>query len=418
MNQPQRPLPGGRDRSMGGTAEPCGRAARRVACRAAFAAAFATAFATVLAAVLATATPAAAAAPLLPGSDDEVVQTLPGGLRGEDRALRRALAERPGDAELALRAAQRWLGRARALGDTRYAGQALAALAAWPDAAAAPAAVVLMQATLRHHLHQFDAAAAMLDALVVREPGDAQVWLTLATVRRVQGRIDASDAACRGLARVAGAAVHAAACLAENAGLRGHFDAARAALTPLAAAASLDDATRGWLLTTLAELEERAARPAAADSAWRAALRLDGGPYARLACADFLIRAGRAAEVPPLLDALPRSDAVLLRLAIAAAVHQGSAGPLGAELRERFEVANLRPEAGAAHGREQAMYWLYVERDAPRALALARANAQQQREPIDLLVLTQAARAARDRQAITAAAALVRDVGLVDARLK
>lgn len=373
--------------------------------------------AAILAAALA-ASSVACAAPLLPHSDDEVVQTLPGTARGEDRATRRALAEQPLDASLAVRAAQQWLARSRAEGDTRYAGQALAALAAWPDAAAAPTPVVLMQATLRQHLHEFDDAAAMLDALVVREPGNAQAWLTLATIRRVQGRLDASDTACRGLARLGAASVFAAACLAENEGLRGRFDGARGTLLELASAASLDAATRGWLLTTLAELEERAGRDSAADAAWRAALRADASAYPRLGYADFLTRLGRAGEVSTLLEAMPRSDAVLLRLAIAAAQHRGSAAPHGAELRERFELANQRAGATSAHGREQAMFWLYVERDARRALELARANAQRQREPIDLLVLTQAAQATRDAQAVAAAAALVREVGLVDARLK
>jgi hypothetical protein len=372
----------------------------------------------VAAAVLAAAGLPAVAAPLAPASDDTVVETLPaGGARGEDRALRRALAARPDDAALAVRVASRGLAQARATGDARSAGQALAALARWSDAATAPLDVLRLQATLRQHLHDFEPAAELLEALLRRAPGDAQARLTLATVRRVQGRLDASDAACAALPREGDAAVYALACAAENDGLRGRFDAARTALHGLLARPVLDAGTRGWLWTTVAELEQRAADPAAADAAWRSALQADPADvYTRLGRADFLLDQGRAAEVPALLAGLARSDAVLLRLAIAG-VRSSRSDAAADELRARFAQSNLRPGVLAVHGREQALFAWAVDRDAARALAIARGNAAAQREAIDLWLFDVTARAAGDAAAQREAAALRRAVGLVDRRI-
>ncbi len=356
------------------------------------------------------------AAPILPAGDDEVVQTLPasGGRRGEERQLRRQLAQNPGDAELAVRLARGYLERAREQGDPRFVGLATAALKHWSDANTAPPAVLLLQATLLQYTHDFDGAAGMLERLLRRQPRDPQAWLTLATVRRVQGRYDASDAACRGLAN-AGAGLHASACQAENDALRGRVDAARTTLRRLLGSAGKDDAVRGWLLTTLAELEERAGNTVAADTHWRAALRADPSLYTALGYADFLIAARRPADALAQLAALPRSDAVVLRQAIAAA-REGVGAAAAREMRERIELANERPGTQGLHGREQAMFALWVEQQPQRALELAQRNAERQREPIDLLLLAQAARAANQPKALREADELRRSVGLVDRR--
>ena len=202
-----------------------------------------------------------------PLSDDEVIEVLPAvsGNRAEIRNLRRALAANPRDALSAVKLSQIYLEQARTQGDPRYAGQALAILTAWPQSDAAPDDVLLLLATVQQFLHDFDTAAANLDRLVKRQPKHAQAWLTLATVRRVQGRYAESARACTGVA-VAGAAAYASACTAENASLRGEFDAARAALTALISDSHLQaPSIRNWLLTTLAESEARAGLNTQAD---------------------------------------------------------------------------------------------------------------------------------------------------------
>lgn len=361
----------------------------------------------------------ARAEPIVPRGDDEVIETLPAGAgeMARERRLRRQLAERPDDATLAVAVARRHLEQARAVGDPRYAGLAVAGLQRWSVPGRAPDEVLLLQATLDQYVHDFDSAAARLELLLRRRPDHPQAWLTLATVRRVQGRYAASDAACLALA-AARATLHSAACQAENDGLRGRTEQGRATLTRLLATPRLDAPTRGWLNTTLAELEERAGAVEAAGAAWRAALAADPSPYAVLGHADHLIDANRHTEALALLADQPRTDAVVLRRAIAAV--RGGAGVRSAdvrEMRERIALTNQRPDAASFHAREQAMFALWVDGQPRRALDLARENVRHQREPFDLLLLARSARASGDVQALREADALMREMGLVDRRV-
>lgn len=369
------------------------------------------------AAALASLVAAATAAPLRPQADSEVVEVLgsAGPARAEERDLRRRLRAEPGNAPLAVALARRYLEQSRQQGEPRYAGRAIAVLEHWKPFDQAPADVVLMMATLQQYLHDFNGSIALLERLVAREPGHAQAWLTLATVRRVQGNYAASDAACAALLRI-GVALYGQACRAENLALRGEFDAARRLFSELLAPRELAPADRSWLLTSVAELEWRAGRNAAAEAAFRGALAASPDEYSRLAYADFLLASQRAGEVPPLLRDQVRSDPVLLRLAQAAAARQRPDGS-AAELRSRIEQAALRPQAADTHAREQAMFALDVEADPQRALKLALANVELQREPIDLLLLARVARAARSDAALQQAARISKQIGLRDARL-
>ncbi|SDE00406.1 hypothetical protein SAMN05444679_11615 [Variovorax sp. CF079] len=365
---------------------------------------------------------AAGAAPRVPASDEAIVETLPSiaGWSRDEHRLRRELAQSPRDEGVAIAAAQAYLDLARAQGDARYAGYAMAALQAWEpvSAGATPPAVLVMHATVAQFLHDFDGAEATLKMALARQPTHAQAWITLATILRVRGRYSESDAACRALGRV-GPALYAIACLAENAGLRGEHAAARSALQGLLADPALahprQAGTRQWLQTSVAEIEERAGRPAAAELAYRQALDTERSGYLLLAYSDFLQRHGRAAEIAPLLGKEPRNDAVLLRLAVAG--RRDSAQREVQELQARFAAAALRPHATSVHAREQALFALDVQGDARRALALARVNVQLQREPIDLLLFARAAVAARDEAACGEVKTLLQQTGLRDARI-
>lgn len=362
------------------------------------------------------------AAPIVPLNDSEVIEVLPAvsGSRAEARRLRKQLAQQPQDPALALSVAKRYLDQAHELGDPRFAGMAMSAIEGWTDEATMPDGILLMRANLQQYMHEFDASALSLQRLLARpsEQARPQAWLTLATVRRVQGRYADSDAACKQVAQ-AGAALHANACITENLALRGEVDRARAAFTGLLATPSLPAATRAWLTTSLAELEQRAGRASAADAAFRAALKLEADAYATLAYADFLIEQKRPREALVLLKDQARSDAVVLRLAIAGTQAKVASGSVDvAEMRERINLANQRPDAKVFHGREQAMFALFVDGRPEQALELARGNVAQQREPLDLLVLAQAARASGQAAALQEAQRLTKEVGLKDARVQ
>jgi hypothetical protein len=360
------------------------------------------------------------ATPIVPTRDDEVIEVLPAmtGSRAEERRLRKALVQRPRDPALALDMAKRYLNQAHESGDPRFAGMAMSAIEGWQDVATMPDGVLMMRATLQQYLHEFDASVRSLNTLLARPSAQPrpQAWLTLATVKRVQGRYADSDTACQQVA-ASGSALHAEACLAENAALRGDVDAARATFTRLLGNVRNPAATQAWLATSLAELEQRAGLADAADAAFRAALKFEPDPYTTLSYADFMIDQQRPAEALALLKGQTRSDAVLLRLAIAGTqAKSASAGADAAEMRERIALANQRPDAKVFHGREQAMFALLVERQPARALELARGNVVAQREPLDLLVLAQAARASGRAQALEEARRLVAQMGLRDQR--
>jgi Tfp pilus assembly protein PilF len=360
----------------------------------------------------------ARAEPLNPTRDTEVIEVLPaGGTAAEDRQLRRLWVNHPTDAATAVSLARRYLSRARELGDPRYAGQALAVLQGWPDPKTAPDDVLLLQATLQQYLHEFEVSASHLEMLVARRPDHAQAWLTLATVRRVQGRYTASDAACLGLQAV-GVRLESQACLAENASLRGDNDAARSTLQQLLMPPRLPASTRSWLLTTLAELEQRDGHPEAAEAAFKKALEAETGGYTLLTYVDFLFEQGREAEALALLVPQPRTDAVMLRLAMVETRLKTPNAAVDARIvRDAMAQANLRPGARSTHAREQAMFALWVDDKPAAALELARENVRNQREPLDLLVLAHTARAAGDAKVIREADQLRKEMGLHDQRL-
>jgi tetratricopeptide (TPR) repeat protein len=360
------------------------------------------------------------ATPIHPTRDDEVIDVLPAvsGNRAEERRMRKLLAQQPRDPHLALTLAKRYLAQAHESGDPRFAGMAFSAIEPWADDATAPDDVLMMRATLQQYMHEFDTSVATLQKLLARNPARPQAWLTLATVRRVQGRYADSDAACREVGR-AGAAVYSAACLAENAALRGDVANARATFISLISGNANNPDMQAWLTTSLAELEQRAGNASAAETAFKTALRLDPDPYTTLDYADLLIEQKRPAEALAELKGQVRSDAVLLRLAIAGKqANAASAVADIAEMRDRIQLANERPDAKVFHGREQAMFALAVDGDARLALELARGNAAKQREPLDLYVLAQAAHASGDAKAVEEAKRLTAEMGLVDQRSK
>lgn len=350
----------------------------------------------------------ASATPISPAADSQVIERLP--------PVTRVSTSR--DPVVAAAEARALIDASRREGDPRFAGRALARLARWQpasEAAVAPTEVLLLLAEAEQYLHEFDAATRRLQALVQREPGSAQAWLLLATLHRVQGRYAASDQACATLRQLQ-VQPYADACIAENAALRGEYPAARSQLQTLIQRAN-DASTQAWLATSLAELEQRAGRAAESDAAWRQSLQAAPDTYTAIGYADFLLDQQRPQEAWDRLSPLPRSEGVLLRLAIAARrLQRPEAAALSRELRERHAQADLRPE-DSGHQRERALRALDIDQQPAAALAHALKNVKRQREPVDLWLLARSAQAAGDPKALAQARQLAQQQGLFDARL-
>lgn len=345
----------------------------------------------------------ALATPYLPRNDSEILERLPGGAGSSERAMRalRALTARdPGDLDLSLRLAGIYVARARSESDPRQLGRAQAVLARWWNEDDPPVPVLVLRATIAQSNHAFASARTDLERAVARDPANAQAWLTLATVQQVTGDLSAAADSCGRFSGIA-AAIVAVTCQAGVDGLSGRAAQAYDALADVLAKSSNHDgvALRTWATTLQAELAERLARPADAERLYRASLELDPqDAYAIAAYADFLIDAGRYADVTNRIAQDTPVDTLLLRR-VQAATRAGTvdAARSAQDLAERF--AALRARGERVHLREEARYALEIRRTPDAALALALDNWRVQKEPLDARIVLESALAAGQPQA-------------------
>jgi Tfp pilus assembly protein PilF len=375
----------------------------------------------ILVVLIAAACRPATAAPFIPGSDGEILERLPfspgdpavRGLRG----LRDRLAREPRNLPLALRVARGFSELGRATGDPRYAGYAEAVLSPWWILDRPPPEVLLLRAQLRQRVHRFDEALDDLATVLREDPRNPEARLARATVLQVRGEHAAARGECRALRGLTRELVREA-CLAGVDAVTGRLgESYRALRDALDRDPAASPALRGWALTSLAEMADRAGMAAEAEAHFRGALVLDGGDFYLLgAYADFLLDSGRADEAGALLRDKTRADPLLLRYALALRA-QGSSQLPGAieQLRDRFAASRLRGDR--VHLREEARFALHLL-DAPAdALDLARENWRVQKEPADLRILLEAALAADDPAAIAGARVWLAATRLEDRRL-
>jgi len=378
--------------------------------------------------------------PYVPADDARVLAELPAGAHHAELSARRLARDR---LDVAVPLAKFYIAQARASGDLRFLGYAEAVLAPWvaeptksppavPTASVAPSdtaatgpatsptgtatsAALVLEATVQQSRHEFAAALGTLDRSLALFPGDAQAWLTRATVLRVLGRYPEAQAACTELARWADRAVSEI-CAQSLAGLAGHLDSAYAALAALSAQ-DLSAPERAWRESELGEMAVRLGRDAEAEHWFRQALAASPEDfYVRAAYADLLLHAHRDAEVRALLRGQESIEPLLLRLAIA---QQRLRDPNFARSRELLQAAFSAEAARgeAVHRREQARFLLEVQDQPAAALDAALANWAVQREPDDALILVDAARAAGTPDRASPAIAFARAQGLHDARV-
>lgn len=376
----------------------------------------------IVAALLACVVAGASAAPRLPASGAEVLEELPWRAdpqQRELRALRARLQEAPRDLARAVDVARRYIEAGRREADPRYYGYAQAALGPWWGQAAPPPQVRLLRAILLQSEHRFPEALADLAALTAQQPGDAQAWLTRATVETVRADYAAATRSCAHLSSLADELVTTA-CIANVGAMNGRLAASERLLAAVRARAGSanDPAVDAWVLTMLAEMAQRRGTAASADARFRAALRVaPRDTYLLGAYADFLLDVGRHDEAAALLAPHPRVDGLLLRhaLALRAGGRARDLAPELAELAARFDAGERRGDG--VHLREQARFELALRGDARRALAIARRNWDVQKETPDARILLEAALAAHDATAARPVLEWMRGARVEDVRL-
>ena len=344
------------------------------------------------------------AKPYLPSSDEQVLAKVPTRFDPYARALatlRVQLTAAPQNLDAAVAYARAALKIGHARSDPRYYGYAEAALGPWwaMDDAAQP--VLLLRATIHQFFHAFDLARADLDRALKRNPGDAQARLIRATVQQVQGHPELALADCEQLKQQVEALI-ATACAASASSLMGHAVRAEALLGFV-----LDQSRPGatdarlWAETLQAEIAERLGQVEQAKVAYqRALVTMDAlgvtDAYLLAAWADFSIAQKQNEPVIVRLKNQTDIDNLLLRLALAEQAEGKSSADLAQHremLEARFMAARQRGEA--VHLREEAMYQLYLVNDVASALRLSQQDWQVQREPLDALILLNAAKASR-----------------------
>ena len=372
---------------------------------------------------------ALAATPVQPVRDDEVLETLQTVTRNRPPPVtlttagqatgttveKTAVKAPVADPVVAAKLARQDISVARQTGDTRYWGRAQAVLAPWWDHADAPVELAVLQATVQGGRHEFAASRAVLTAALARTPSYAQGWLNLASLERLSARYAESLAACEAVAR-AGQALYAQACRLETKSLQGEHALAAQGFKDLLSGG--DAGQRSWLLSLLAESEERAGRDDAAADAYVSSLEAQQDLYTAIAYADLLLRTGKTAQAGQVLTRLPETDAVVLRRG---AVWKRLGDARWSEQRQllktRVEELQRRGDDPALHGRELALAALWLDNDATQALPLARSNLQLQREPLDWWVALQSAKLAKNAAAVTEIENAISAAGLHDARL-
>jgi Tfp pilus assembly protein PilF len=344
----------------------------------------------------------AAAEPYRPPDDAVVLERLPSPADPrvrEARVLARDLAARPGNLDLALEIARRYVALGTAEGDPRYIGLAQGVLAPWWRASEPPPGVRLLRAAIGRARHDFEGARVDLDAIVAADPSHAQAHLDRAALLEVLGDFLEAERACFRVARLRPGLI-AEACMASAGSLSGMAGPSYEALAAaLEAETPADDGGRLWALTILGEIAARKGDTAAAERHFIRALALGRRDvYLLAAYADLLLDQARYPEVAALLEGESANDLLLLRRALAAR-HLGD--PSVQEHRHVLEArfAAIRLRGDIPHLREEARFALLLQEDAQRALELARQNWARQRGPADARILLEAALTARAPEA-------------------
>jgi tetratricopeptide (TPR) repeat protein len=349
-----------------------------------------------------------------PGPDSQVVDVLPQvtTLRPAQRTT--TAPQTPPDPALAAQLAREAIDTARRTGDARYWGRAQTALGNWWDHGQAPPELMVLQATVQQGQHAFAAAQTRLRQALKADPRNAQGWLTLATLLKLEGRYADALTACASVT-TAGAALYGQVCSAEIRSLQGVDQPD--AWKPLLAQAP-DPATSAWLLSLWGEHLERQGQPAEALARYQQSQALMPDLYTALVQADLQLRERRAEETLAALKTAPDTDAVLLRRAHATRLlNQPAWKTLLTTLQERQQELERRGETLDAHAREYALMALWLQDDSALAQTWAQRNLVLQKEPVDWWLALASARQASDRPRFDQLRTQLDAVGLKDARL-
>lgn len=336
-------------------------------------------------------------APYVPTSPDLVLEHVPSSTDPRVRhfdQLQSELRRNPKDMQRALKLADAYIDYARSTGDARYLGRALAVIEPWMQNKSVPVPVLLTHATILQSRHFFADARRELAAILARDPGNMQAWLTLATVALVQGDYATANNSCVHLATISGNFMGML-CTAQLRSIDGHARQAYALLGFIEDPGSEAPATiKAYIEGLMADTAMHLGKPVEAETHFKAALQWTPGDNFLLAdYADFLLDQNRPHDVIALVKDYTQSDTSFLRLVMAeAALHSPHTQADIAQMQARF--AAMEQRGSHVFQREQAIFELHLKHDPARALSLAQENWSVQRAPQDMRIFMESALAA------------------------
>lgn len=348
--------------------------------------------------LLAVVTSSPRAEPYLPTSEYEIVQTIPDYIANRSK---------PQDLSTSITLASKLLSTAKIKSDPRAIDIALTALKPWE--AKQTNELNIIRAGLLQYQHNFAGAIEQLEHPSSGKTPDPRALLLRANIHIVQGNYLDAERDCNALLSATDTAVSAT-CIAITHSLNGELNKSYAALNSFASRFSdSKPAIREWMAISLAEMAIRLGKDP--NPYWNEALKynLNNVPTL-LDKSRWLIDNQQSSAASEILAQLPVSlsrDVLIARTLDSANIES---------LGSRFELAELA-DGENAHAREYAEFLLHVANRPEAAAEKALLNWRQQREPIDLILLSAAAKATGNQAARQAASEFRQLTKIEDARL-
>jgi len=385
-----------------------------------------------------------------PATPGYVVLRVPASASNDPIAqLEQRRAHSPESEPIAAELAQLYLARARAEREPRYFARAEALVRPWASRDDARAATLLVQADILQNRHDFSTASKLLDRAIALDPRDASARLMRASVKMVGGHAAEARPDCASVL-ASGESTTGTICLAQVLGATGGLDRAQTLLEALvsrdganaaapgaratafaapsggalaasardAGASRVDASVRAWALWLLADFADRAGDTRSAEAHLRAALETaPQNEGIRSALSDLLSSRGAYRDALAIVDLPAPSIGLLARRARAQQLlHDPALDDTCSQIQDLITLASRRGDP--PHLREEALIALEVDHDAARALDLAKANFESQRETIDIRLLTRAATARGDRATLRSIATWIHETGYEDRQLQ
>lgn len=305
------------------------------------------------------------------------------------RILQKHISQHPDDLRTAITVARKFVQKGKKQNDNRFLGYAESVLARWLTMENIPTDVLLLNAEIKEYRHEFTAALADLETVNDASPHDPTARLMRSNIYQIQGYFEAAQTQCRALGPRAIAM--STICGLSLTSLTGDLEESYQALSKFVAAQRMPPEIETWALGKLADMSIRSGRLMDALTYFEQMPRNYSQTSAlRSQLLDLLLMLEKPSSVLTLVAADEKSDGLIIRRLRAMKMLGMDWRGTQAERLERY-FDSLERQPVNPHAREVAYYHLYLTEDFDRAFAAALKNWDQQKEPIDTLLVLAAA---------------------------